>query len=49
MKYLKKFFEAITPREELYPKHEIEHKGVIEPALMTFGEYFNRLQKGASH
>lgn len=49
MKYLKKFFEAITPREELYPKHEIEHKGVIEPALMTFGEYFNRLQKGAGH
>lgn len=45
MKYLKNF-EAVTSREELYPKHEIEHKGVIEPALMTFDEYFDRLQKG---
>lgn len=47
MKYLLKFNEAIASREELYPKNEIEHKGVIEPALMTFGEYFDRLQKGS--
>ncbi len=41
--------EVVTPRDVLYPKHEIEHKGMTEPALMTFDEYFKELQKGALH
>jgi polyhydroxyalkanoate synthesis regulator phasin len=47
MKYLKKFFEVVKHREELYPKREIEHKNMIEPALLTYKEYFDTLQKGA--
>ena len=39
--------EVVTPRDQLYPKHEIEHWNKVEPALMTFKEYFDSLQKGA--
>jgi hypothetical protein len=46
MKYLKKFFEVVTSKEELYPRQEIEHKNMIDPALLTYQEYFNELQKG---
>lgn len=47
MKYLKKINEVVTPREVLYPRDEIEHKNRIEPALLTFDEYFKILQEGA--
>lgn len=49
MKYLKKFFEVVIPREELYPRHEIEHKNMIDPAMLTYQEYFDELQKGAMY
>ena len=48
IKKYKIFNEVATSREQLYPKNEIEHWNKVEPALMTFDEYFNTLQKGAS-
>ena len=42
----KLFNESIVTRDDLYPKDEIEHKDMIEPALLTFKEYFSKLQEG---